>query len=69
MVSAPRDLVPVAARKAACAVCGRTAGGPDGVRELLRCGRCLVVEYCGAECQRKAWPAHKRECAAPGKAE
>lgn len=29
---------------------------------LLRCSRCKSVSYCGQECQRFAWPAHKKEC-------
>jgi hypothetical protein len=24
----------------------------------------MVVRYCGADCQRAHWPAHRRECAA-----
>lgn len=39
-----------------CAVCG----GPG----KLSCGKCRAVSYCGPECQRAAWPAHKSECAA-----
>ncbi len=34
---------------------------PAGV-ELLKCARCTRVYYCGAACQRAAWPAHKAEC-------
>jgi hypothetical protein len=26
------------------------------------CSRCKLVAYCGADCQRKAWKAHKRDC-------
>eukprot|EP00983_Pelagomonas_calceolata_P102701 1158837-Pelagomonas_calceolata.AAC.1 len=40
----------------ACAECGMTDGG------LQKCGGCGVVRYCSAACQRKAWPAHKKEC-------
>jgi len=43
-------------RARACAECGKTDGG------LQRCGGCRVVRYCSAACQRKAWPAHKKEC-------
>ena len=30
------------------------------------CGKCKAI-YCGAECQRKSWPAHKRVCVDPRK--
>ncbi|KAI9002191.1 hypothetical protein DFJ74DRAFT_775422 [Hyaloraphidium curvatum] len=39
-----------------CDRCGDEAGA------LLRCGRCRVARYCGAECQRAAWAAHKDAC-------
>jgi TPR repeat protein len=37
-----------------CAVCGKT--------DAAVCGRCRLVGYCGAEHQRKDWPAHKSVC-------
>ena len=30
--------------------------------KLRACGKCKFVFYCDAACQRKAWPAHKKEC-------
>lgn len=30
-----------------------------------RCARCRQVAYCTPECQRKAWPAHKKTCVPP----
>ncbi|KAJ7062097.1 hypothetical protein C8F01DRAFT_1136387 [Mycena amicta] len=27
-----------------------------------KCGRCKRPAYCSVECQRKAWPKHKKEC-------
>ncbi|XP_014383730.1 PREDICTED: histone-lysine N-methyltransferase SMYD3 [Myotis brandtii] len=30
--------------------------------KLMRCSQCRVAKYCGAKCQKKAWPDHKREC-------
>lgn len=29
---------------------------------LLRCSGCSFVRYCGQQCQRQAWKAHKHEC-------
>lgn len=29
---------------------------------LKRCSRCKTVEYCGEECQKKAWVHHKLQC-------
>ena len=46
-----------------CAHCGKelfnTLGSTD-----KRCGSCARVGYCGKECQRAHWPAHKAACAA-----
>ena len=39
----------------ACAACG-AAGAP------LMCSGCLAASYCGAECQRRDWRAHKAAC-------
>jgi hypothetical protein len=44
----------------ACAACGARAGQP-GVR-LQMCSRCKQVRYCGPQCQRAHWRAHKAEC-------
>mmetsp|Transcript_7924 Transcript_7924/g.17680 ORF Transcript_7924/g.17680 Transcript_7924/m.17680 type:complete len:324 (+) Transcript_7924:270-1241(+) len=41
-----------------CAYCNKT-----GTKKLMVCSRCKKVSYCSVECQRKAWPAHrKNEC-------
>ncbi|XP_055029268.2 histone-lysine N-methyltransferase SMYD3 [Misgurnus anguillicaudatus] len=29
---------------------------------LLRCSQCKTARYCSAQCQKQAWPEHKREC-------
>ncbi len=45
---------------AGCARCGITAAGK-------RCGACGGAAYCGAECQRAHWAAHKAACRAARK--
>jgi len=35
----------------------------EGV-ELFKCARCTRVYYCGAACQRAAWPSHRELCVA-----
>lgn len=30
--------------------------------QLKRCAKCLKLNYCGPECQRRDWPYHKLEC-------
>ncbi|XP_076834812.1 histone-lysine N-methyltransferase SMYD3 [Brachyhypopomus gauderio] len=29
---------------------------------LLRCSQCKSARYCSSQCQKQAWPEHKREC-------
>ena len=41
--------------KHVCGECGKV-GAP------LECSVCELVSYCDAECQGKAWKAHKKEC-------
>jgi hypothetical protein len=38
-----------------CMGCGAT-------RKLKTCAKCKVARFCGAECVRRAWPAHKPHC-------
>ena len=38
-----------------CMGCGAT-------RKLKTCARCRVARFCGAECVRSAWAAHKPHC-------
>ncbi|KAJ3761284.1 hypothetical protein EV360DRAFT_80398 [Lentinula raphanica] len=40
-----------------CALC-RSPGKP----RLQNCSKCRKVKYCGPECQKKDWPAHKKKC-------
>ena len=42
-----------------CAECGRDEGG--GI-SLKACMSCKDVKYCGAACQKKHWPTHKKAC-------
>lgn len=42
--------------KVGCKTCGKDEGN------LLRCGKCGVVKYCGKECQVSDWAAHKKIC-------
>lgn len=44
-----------------CNACG-TRAGLAGSTDLMRCGRCLSVYYCNAECQRSDWKTHKLNC-------
>ena len=41
-----------------CFECGRHG------HNLPRCRQCSQAYYCGADCQRKHWPKHKRSCRA-----
>jgi hypothetical protein len=41
-----------------CADCGKEGGGVS----LKVCKSCMTVKYCNAECQKKHWPKHKKEC-------
>ena len=40
-----------------CPVCLKSS------EHLLSCARCRSTSYCGAVCQRKDWPNHKKKCA------
>ena len=31
---------------------------------LLKCSACKFARYCSRDCQKKAWPMHKKECMA-----
>ncbi|CAJ1427814.1 unnamed protein product [Effrenium voratum] len=56
-----QDLPAPASPQRACAVCGRPA--------TTRCGRCRELALCGAECQRRSWPEHRKICVAKKRAE
>ena len=47
--------------KLACRKCER----PLAPQDAQRCSRCKVAIYCGAECQKAHWKAHKFDCKAP----
>jgi hypothetical protein len=40
----------------ACAACGVSSV------KLLNCGRCQNENYCGVDCQKRAWKTHKKVC-------
>jgi hypothetical protein len=52
------DMVPCRAKSARCAHCNADAP------RLMRCERCLVMQYCGGECQAKHWRegGHRTQC-------
>ena len=43
-----------------CAACG--IWQTHSSKKLERCSKCLLVYYCGKECQRKDWRKHKGGC-------
>lgn len=45
----PEQLAPL------CSVC-------DAVDGTYSCSKCKVAFYCGRDCQKKGWPAHKKKC-------
>jgi hypothetical protein len=45
-----------------CALCGKTVGELAAGEKLRKCGGCGVARYCSSECQKTAWPGHKKEC-------
>lgn len=44
-----------------CAKCGK-----DGAEK--KCSQCQAVAYCGRDCQREHWKAHKKQCSTLAKA-
>uniref|UniRef100_A0A2K5DYZ6 MSS51 mitochondrial translational activator n=1 Tax=Aotus nancymaae TaxID=37293 RepID=A0A2K5DYZ6_AOTNA len=45
-----------------CAHCRALPNGLSDSKVLRHCKRCRNVCYCGPECQRSDWPAHRRVC-------
>ena len=54
----PKTMKKAANDSELCAHCG--SRNPTN-----KCGRCGLVRYCSAPCQRANWPAHKPACLAP----
>jgi len=49
--------------EAKCSACQASAS--EEVK-LKRCSKCLWANFCGHDCQKEAWPWHKKECRVPG---
>ncbi|XP_062071068.1 putative protein MSS51 homolog, mitochondrial isoform X3 [Lepus europaeus] len=45
-----------------CAQCRALPSGLPDTKVLRHCKRCRNVYYCGPECQRSDWPAHRKVC-------
>lgn len=54
-------------RARVCNACGKVEPvlAPGVPSALKKCGRCKMVEYCDAECQKRDWPSHKLKCVRP----
>lgn len=59
IVSASGSSKPAITTTNTCSQCEKTA------QKIMRCGKCKVVSYCSVECQREAWPTHKKTCHKP----
>ena len=57
---AATSCVPLADAPDVCANCGQE-GGSDGVK-LKNCNACLLVKYCGVDCQKAHRKQHKKAC-------
>lgn len=42
--------------------CGWCEQPRSSEKKLLRCSACLKVQYCDVECQKQAWPEHRKVC-------
>lgn len=47
--------------------CGYFNTKATAFKALKACARCKKAHYCDAECQKKAWPMHKKVCKNPAK--
>ena len=45
-----------------CALCGKTKSELAAGEKLRSCSGCGAARYCSSECQKAAWPGHKKEC-------
>jgi hypothetical protein len=45
-----------------CAFCGKTKSELAAGEKLRSCSGCGAARYCSGECQKTAWPGHKKEC-------
>ncbi|TRM58870.1 hypothetical protein BD626DRAFT_633656 [Schizophyllum amplum] len=49
--------------KTNCGYDGCSSAAEDDPPRLRRCKGCFTARYCSRECQRKAWPSHRKGCA------
>ncbi|KAJ1471750.1 hypothetical protein T484DRAFT_1976931 [Baffinella frigidus] len=42
-----------------CACCGKME---QAIATFFKCSKCMCTYYCGAECQKQDWKAHKKLC-------
>jgi len=72
-LGAAAEAAPAAAPEAApakkatkCVICKKrirkTEKEPGQWVRGRRCGKCVLVVYCGKECQAAHWPVHQKEC-------
>lgn len=59
----PRVKLDDGSKVAMCAGCGERLDSRG--KKLLACARCKAAVYCGKDCQKQAWPTHKKYCRAP----
>eukprot|EP01051_Picozoa_sp_SAG22_P010665 SAG22_NODE_971_length_6228_cov_2.774515_3_plen_235_part_00 len=57
-VKAPPRVPKIDSDATRCSICGCSCT----TKKLLRCSGCKISWYCGADCQKNAWPRHRAAC-------